>query len=116
MRKVAGISNPTVRRLPKQGGRGRRQGSSRGRGPCDVRASSNNTLMKLLEPYQMGPLALPNHLVMAPLTRNRAPGAVPNATMARYYVQRASAGLIVTEGTQIEPVGQGYQDTPGIYS
>ena len=72
--------------------------------------------MKLLQPYQMGPVALPNHMVMAPLTRNRAPGGVPNATMVRYYVQRASAGLIVTEGTQIEPVGQGYQDTPGIYS
>ena len=72
--------------------------------------------MKLLDSYTLGPLALPNRMVMAPLTRNRAPGGVPNALMARYYVQRASAGLIVTEGTQIEPVGQGYQDTPGIYS
>lgn len=72
--------------------------------------------MKLLEPYRLGPATLPNRLVMAPLTRNRAPGGVPNAMMARYYVQRSSAGLIVTEGTQIEPVGQGYQDTPGIYS
>lgn len=72
--------------------------------------------MKLLEPYQLGPLTLPNRLVMAPLTRNRAPGCVPNDLMATYYVQRASAGLIISEGTQIEPFGQGYQDTPGIYS
>ena len=72
--------------------------------------------MKLLEQYRLGPLTLPNRTVMAPLTRNRAPGGVPNAMMARYYVQRAGAGLIVTEGTQIEPIGQGYQDTPGIYS
>jgi N-ethylmaleimide reductase len=53
---------------------------------------------------------------MAPLTRNRAPGGVPNELMATYYAQRASAGLIVSEGTQVEPLGQGYQDTPGIYS
>jgi N-ethylmaleimide reductase len=59
---------------------------------------------------------LPNRLVMAPLTRNRAPGGVPNELMATYYAQRASAGLIVSEGTQIEARGQGYQDTPGIYS
>jgi N-ethylmaleimide reductase len=72
--------------------------------------------MKLLDAYKLGPLTLPNRLVMAPLTRNRAPGGVPNETMATYYAQRASAGLIVTEGTQIEPIGQGYQDTPGIYS
>jgi N-ethylmaleimide reductase len=72
--------------------------------------------MKLLEPYPLGRLTLPNRLVMAPLTRNRAPGGVPNALMARYYAQRATAGLIVTEGTQISPLGQGYQDTPGIYT
>jgi N-ethylmaleimide reductase len=72
--------------------------------------------LKLLEPFTLGPLELPNRLVMAPLTRNRAPGGVPNEMMATYYAQRASAGLIVTEGTQIEPLGQGYQDTPGIYS
>jgi N-ethylmaleimide reductase len=53
---------------------------------------------------------------MAPMTRNRAPGCVPNEHMAAYYAQRASAGLIVTEGTQIAAVAQGYQDTPGIYS
>src|SRR5437764_2388850 len=53
---------------------------------------------------------------MAPMTRNRAPGSVPNDRMAKYYAQRASAGLIVSEGTQIARVAQGYQDTPGIYT
>jgi len=72
--------------------------------------------MKLLESYPLGPMVLPNRMVMAPLTRNRAPGCVPNDLMRQYYVQRASAGLIISEGTQIEPFGQGYQDTPGIYS
>jgi N-ethylmaleimide reductase len=53
---------------------------------------------------------------MCPLTRNRAPGGIPNELMAEYYAQRATAGLIITEGTQIGPLGQGYQDTPGIYT
>ena len=73
-------------------------------------------MKKLLEPYRIGTLALPNRMVMAPLTRNRAPGLVPNELMAKYYVQRASAGLIISEATQVDPRGQGYQDTPGIYS
>jgi N-ethylmaleimide reductase len=72
--------------------------------------------MLLLEPYRLGSLALPNRMVMSPLTRNRAPGGRPNALMAEYYSQRASAGLIITEGTQVGPLGQGYQDTPGIYT
>lgn len=72
--------------------------------------------MKLLEPYQLGPLRLPNRMVMAPLTRNRAPGGIANDLMATYYRQRATAGLIITEGTQVAPLGQGYQDTPGIYT
>ncbi len=76
----------------------------------------SNAADVLLTPYRMGDLELPNRLVMAPMTRNRAPGLVPNEMMVRYYVQRASAGLVVTEGTQISPRGQGYQDTPGIYS
>jgi len=71
--------------------------------------------MKLLEPFDLGRLELPNRLVMAPMTRNRAEGRMPNEMMARYYAQRASAGLIVSEGTQVSPLGQGYQDTPGIY-
>jgi len=59
---------------------------------------------------------LNNRMVMAPLTRNRAPGSVANAMMAEYYSQRASAGLIITEGTQISEQGVGYPATPGIYN
>jgi N-ethylmaleimide reductase len=73
---------------------------------------------KLFEPYQLGPIALPNRLVMAPLTRNRAvpPGMVPSPLAVEYYGQRATAGLLVTEASQVSQQGQGYQDTPGIYS
>src|ERR1700758_389438 len=73
---------------------------------------------KLFEPYKLGPLTLPNRLVMAPLTRNRAvpPSMVPSPLAIDYYGQRASAGLVITEATQISLQGQGYQDTPGIYS
>jgi N-ethylmaleimide reductase len=72
---------------------------------------------KLFEPTKLGPLALPNRLVMAPLTRNRAlAGLVPNPLAIEYYGQRASAGLLVSEATQVSRQGQGYQDTPGIYS
>ncbi|MDQ2139911.1 alkene reductase [Alcaligenaceae bacterium B3P038] len=72
----------------------------------------------LFRPLQLGPLHLPNRMVMAPMTRSRStqPGDVPNALMARYYAQRASAGLIVSEATQISRQGQGYSYTPGIYS
>lgn len=73
-------------------------------------------MSKLLEPYELGPLHLPNRMVMAPLTRNRAAGTVPGEINATYYVQRASAGLIVSEGTQVAPLGQGYPETPGIHS
>jgi N-ethylmaleimide reductase len=73
---------------------------------------------KLFEPFKLGAITLPNRLVMAPLTRNRAtpPGMVPSPLAAEYYGQRASAGLLVTEATQVSQQGQGYQDTPGIYS
>src|SRR5262252_3507369 len=76
------------------------------------------TTPKLLEPFKLGPITLPNRLVMAPLTRNRAvpPGMVPSPLAIEYYGQRASAGLLVTEATQVSQQGQGYQDTPGIYS
>ncbi|HXF23976.1 MAG TPA: alkene reductase, partial [Gemmatimonadaceae bacterium] len=67
--------------------------------------------MLLLEPYHLGPITMPNRMVMCPLTRNRAPGGIPNALMAQYYTQRATAGLIITEGTQVSALGQGYQDT-----
>src|SRR5271156_3701916 len=71
----------------------------------------------LFEPYQLGPITLTNRLVMAPLTRNRAvAGLVPNPLAIEYYAQRASAGLLVTEASQVSQQGQGYQDTPGIYS
>jgi N-ethylmaleimide reductase len=71
----------------------------------------------LFEPIRFGAIAAANRIVMAPLTRDRAgPGQVPTSLMATYYEQRASAGLIVTEATQISPEGQGYLDTPGIYS
>jgi N-ethylmaleimide reductase len=77
-----------------------------------------SALTKLFEPYKLGPITLPNRLVMAPLTRNRAvpPGMVPSPLAVDYYGQRASAGLLVTEATQVSQQGQGYQDTPGIYS
>lgn len=71
----------------------------------------------LFDPYRLGDMSLPNRIVMAPLTRNRAlPGFVPGPLTVEYYTQRASAGLIITEATQISQQGQGYQDTPGIYS
>src|SRR3569833_476586 len=73
---------------------------------------------KLFEPFKLGALTLPNRPVMAPLTRNRAvpPGMVPSPLAVDYYGQRASAGLLITEASQISQQGQGYQDTPGIYS
>ena len=72
--------------------------------------------MLILQPHTLGELELPNRLVMAPMTRNRATGCVAQPIMATYYAQRAGAGLIVSEGTQISALGQGYQDTPGIYT
>lgn len=69
----------------------------------------------LFEPVTAGDLILSNRIVMAPLTRNRAPGAVPTGAMATYYRQRASAGLIITEATAISHQGQGYADVPGLY-
>ncbi|TAI67811.1 alkene reductase [Bradyrhizobium sp. Leo170] len=73
---------------------------------------------KLFEPLKLGPLTLPNRAAMAPLTRNRAvpPGMVPSPLAVDYYAQRASAGLLITEASQVSQQGQGYQDTPGIYS
>ena len=69
----------------------------------------------LFDPVQVGSLHLPNRIVMAPLTRNRAPGAIPTPLMAEYYAQRASAGLIISEATAITHQGQGYADVPGLY-
>ena len=71
----------------------------------------------LFSPYTLGPAALPNRLVMAPLTRSRAAdGDVPSDLAVTYYTQRATAGLIISEATQISPQGKGYPKTPGIYS
>ena len=76
-----------------------------------------NTL-SLFDRHRIGTLPLKNRIVMAPMTRARAlqPGNIPSALMAEYYRQRASAGLIVTEATQISPEGQGYSWTPGLHS
>jgi N-ethylmaleimide reductase len=71
----------------------------------------------LLSPYRLGEFALKNRLVMSPMTRSRAvDGNVPNPLAATYYAQRAAAGLIVTEATQVSPQGVGYIRTPGIHS
>ncbi|NRQ41552.1 alkene reductase [Rheinheimera sp. YQF-2] len=75
------------------------------------------TNARLFQPYMLGSLELANRIVMAPLTRNRAgSGLVPGELAATYYAQRASAGLLITEATQISAQAQGYQDTPGIYT
>ncbi|PKO49668.1 MAG: alkene reductase, partial [Betaproteobacteria bacterium HGW-Betaproteobacteria-21] len=72
----------------------------------------------LFESTHLGPYKLKNRIVLPPLTRCRStqPGNIPNDLMADYYRQRTGAGFMVTEGTQIEPRGQGYAWTPGIHS
>ncbi|AZG15628.1 alkene reductase [Cupriavidus pauculus] len=77
-----------------------------------------DTAAPLFQPHQLGSLTLPNRIVMPPMTRSRAsqPGDVANDLMAAYYAQRASAGLIVAEGTWIAPLGKGYAWTPGIHT
>jgi N-ethylmaleimide reductase len=82
-----------------------------------MNAPDKNTAPDLFGPFHLGPLRLPNRVVMAPLTRSRAgQGNVPTRLHALYYAQRASAGLIIAEATQIAPEGQGYVSTPGIHS
>jgi N-ethylmaleimide reductase len=84
---------------------------------CVVKQQTQMPTPTLLSPLALGPLTLPNRVVMAPMTRNRAgPANVPVALNATYYAQRASAGLIVSEATQVSPQGQGYPGTPGIHS
>lgn len=75
-----------------------------------------NSDINLFSPVKVGPYTLPNRMVMAPMTRLRAIGSVPNSLMATYYAQRASAGLIVTECTMVSPLSVGYMNCPGIYS
>ncbi len=71
---------------------------------------------KLFSDFQLGPFRLSNRIVMAPMTRSRADGNVPNALMASYYGQRATAGLIVTEGTAPSPNALGYSRIPGVFT
>jgi len=71
----------------------------------------------LFRPLQLGALQLPNRIIMAPLTRMRAgANSVPTAMNAKYYAQRASAGLIISEGTAVSPEAHGYPNDPGIYT
>lgn len=72
-------------------------------------------MTSLFDPIKVGDLQLANRIVMAPLTRNRSPNAVPRDITATYYAQRASAGLLITEATAISQQGQGYADVPGLY-
>jgi len=73
--------------------------------------------ISLFNPITLGPNSLANRIVMEPMTRNRAgPGNVPQAMNAEYYAERASAGLIITEASQVSPQGVGYPSTPGIHS
>lgn len=75
-----------------------------------------SALKTLFSPYDLGSTPLSNRLVMAPMTRSRAPGNVPNEKLARYYGMRAAAGLLITEGTSPAPEGLGYARIPGCYS
>ncbi len=80
-------------------------------------APQTRSARALFEPVQAGALSLANRIVMAPLTRNRAgPGLVPGPLAAEYYAQRASAGLIIAEATQVSAQAQGYDGTPGCYT
>ncbi|MBC7313507.1 MAG: alkene reductase [Rhizobium sp.] len=72
-------------------------------------------MTSLFDPIRIGHLTLANRIAMAPLTRNRSPGAVPNDLNVTYYEQRASAGLLISEGTPISHQGQGYAQVPGLY-
>src|SRR5262245_24093507 len=84
---------------------------------CPMQELPTESTRDLFTPIEAGPLTLPNRIVMAPLTRSRAgPGNVPTLLSALYYAQRASAGLIISEATQVAPEGQGYVSTPGIHS
>lgn len=71
--------------------------------------------INLFSPVKLGAYSLPNRIIMAPMTRLRAVDSIPNALMADYYSQRASAGLIITECTMVSPMSNGYMNCPGIY-
>lgn len=72
--------------------------------------------LKLFSEYKLVNIELKNRIVMAPMTRSRAIGNIPNELMAKYYEQRATAGLIITEGTSPSPNGLGYPKIPGIFN
>src|SRR5580698_3916978 len=77
----------------------------------------NPSMTTLFDPIKLGDVELPNRIIMSPLTRSRAGvSRIPNALMAEYYAQRATAGLVVTEATVVSAMGIGYADTPGIWS
>ncbi len=84
----------------------------------DGRGEENSMSELLFSPFRLGALELPSRIVMAPMTRCRTsqPGDIPNRLMGEYYAQRAGAGLIVSEATQISRQGQGYSWTPGLYT
>lgn len=96
-------------------GRWRLGGARTGRGSSSC---SDNYLSPpmLLSPFSLGPLSLPNRVVLAPLTRSRHQDQVPTDLAPTYYAQRASAGLLIAEASQISGMGQGYPSTPGIYT
>ncbi|MBD2259715.1 alkene reductase [Pseudanabaena sp. FACHB-2040] len=75
-----------------------------------------STAINLFSPIELGSNSLANRIIMAPMTRLRAMGGIPNSLMATYYAQRASAGLIITECTMVSPMSNGYMNCPGIYS
>ena len=80
--------------------------------------NNTETTHPLFQPYNMQGIKLENRFLMAPMTRSRAtqPGDVPNCMNAEYYAQRATAGLMIIEATQISLQGKGYAKTPGIYT
>lgn len=78
--------------------------------------TDNHSFPTLFSSYHLGPIELKNRIVMAPMTRSRAIGNIPNTLMAEYYAQRAGAGLIISEGTSPSPNGLGYARIPGIFT
>lgn len=85
--------------------------------PMTAFSPSNPTIAPLFEPLQLGAIAAQNRILMAPLTRGRAGGdRIPNALMEKYYAQRASAGLIISEATHISPQGIGWDQSPSVYT
>ncbi|MEL6112377.1 MAG: alkene reductase [Pseudomonadota bacterium] len=85
-------------------------------GATTTQPPKNAELRPLFEPLTLGALNLPHRILMAPLTRNRAhPDGTPHEMAIEYYRQRAGAGLIISEASQVSPMGKGYIDTPGIH-